>query len=160
MQKPSWFSTEEAAASFMKRNGWVWLKVPFFAYFAYLIWSFLLPGIWKLLGYLWAMLGCSFTIRCGVGPEVTEWHVWFMFLTQTAVLFLTLWYWIYIFAYLQGTQIIDKVVAVIGVVLYPVVLVVPVIVIGLIGELLLVPMESFWAYLDAHTPIQAWHILE
>jgi len=148
-------SPDRALDSLLTRNVWLILKVPLLLY---LVWAFFLPGLWIGL-LLVASTVCAFVSPCIVGDRVTGFQLWFMVISQGAVLYLMFWYAVYALAYVEDKGIGRRLIGVTGLLLSPVVVIGTALVVGMVGALLGIPYEEFWAFFDRWTPIDSWTVI-
>jgi len=150
---PFWLSRDEAFDLAFKRDGWLWIKIPV-AFF--LAWTFFLPQLWKIGVLAIAIIGCAFVHPCPVGEGIRQWHLNAMFFSHIAMVFLVLWYAIYVFGLLCSPGWKGKLVAMGGLLLFPIVLIVSALVLGIGFMWIGVPLEDIWAYVDKWTPVPSW----
>lgn len=149
-------SAHEALDSLLERNIWVWVKAPVLLYLA---WAFFLPALWKIGLLLLASVACAFVSPCIVAHNVNDFHLWFMLISQGIVLYLVFWYTTYVFAYLQRPGWASRLFGVIGVAMSPFVVLAAGLGVGIVGLLLRMPYEDFWAFFDRWTPVESWKVL-
>ena len=147
---------DDAVDLLFERNAWIWLKAPVLLYLA---WGFFLPAAWKIVLLMLASVACTFFSPCVVGQAVTESHLWFMLVTQMAMMTLVAWYTVYAFAFLQTAGALNRVVGVLGVLASPIAPILGVLAIAAVGTWLSVPFEEFWRFFDSWTPFQAWRVI-
>jgi hypothetical protein len=151
-----WIARHEAVSAMFRKDWWLVVKIPISGYLA---WSFFLPQLWKVGVLLITSLVSTFTVNSPVGRGVSNFHLYFMLGGMLAVIYGVFWYVVYVFAYLGRPGILNRVVGVAGVLIYPVLIIGVALLIGGLGILLRVPQEQFWAYLDSWTPIESWRVI-
>jgi hypothetical protein len=144
---------DEALEKTFRRDWWLILKIPVAAYLA---WSFFLPQLWKVAVLLVTGVASAFMVYSPISHEVSAFHLYVMLASLMAVIYLIFWYVVYVFAYLAGPGIWSRGVGILGVLLFPVVVIGVALLIGGIGAFLRVPQDRLWAHLDKWTPISAW----
>lgn len=149
-------SPDQALDSLVARNMWLLLKVPLLLY---LVWAFFLPGLWKIALLLIASVACAFVSPCIVGDRVNDFQLWFMVISQALVLWIVFWYVAYVLAYLQRNSFTSRLVGACGVLLSPVVVIGAALLVGLVGMMLGIPHEDFWAFFDRWTPVESWRVM-
>lgn len=148
-------SPDEALSSAFRKDWWLLLKIPVAAYLA---WSFFLPQLWKIGVLVITSLVSAFRFGSPVGQDVSSFHLYLMLGSMIAVVFGVFWYAVYVFAYLGRPGLAGSAVGIVGVVVFPIILITVALLVGGVGAAVGVPQETFWAYLDKWTPIEGWRI--
>lgn len=149
-------SPDEAAERAFARDRWLWLKLPVGLY---LLWSFFLPQLWKLILLLVAGIRCAYIVPCSVGEGVSDFHLWFSLVTMALVFYGVAWYSIYFAGFLSSPGWLAKTLAAGLILLFPFLVILLGVLTMLLGDLFRVPQEAIWAYLDRHALLGSWKIV-
>jgi hypothetical protein len=151
-----WIPPHEAVAAVFRKDWWLVVKIPISLFLA---WSFFLPQIWKVGVLLITSLVSAFLLSSPVGGGVSNFHLYFMLGAMLVMIYGVFWYTVYVFAYLGRTGILNRFLGVVGVLIFPILMIAVALLIGGIGTLLRVPQEQFWAFLDSWMPIESWRVI-
>ena len=139
-------SPDEALSVTFRKDWWLALKIPVAGYLA---WSFFLPQLWKVGVLLITSLLSTFMIGSPVEANVSNFDLYFMLVSMSALVYGVFWYTVYVFAYLVRPGMANRAVGVFGVLISPILVIGVALLMGGLGALFRVPQEEFWAYLDS-----------
>ena len=132
-----------------KRDPWIWLKAPLILG---MVWLFYLPQTWKLCVLLVTCIISWFIVVNPIGEMVSSYHILLMLAGIGFSVWLLFWYMVYVLAYISSPGWENKLIAISGLVIFPVIVIGLPIIIGFLFEKIGVPQEEIFLYIDKWTP--------